>query len=131
AVFGMGRAVRRAAVISGHASGETTILGDDEFGRMKPGVCILNAGRGALIDEAALCRALDGGIVSGAWLDTFVDEPYAGPLTAYANVVLTPHIGSATSACRSRMEREAVENLLGAFAELSPEHTRDHRARAH
>ena len=62
-----------------------------------------------------LCEALDSGHVTGAWIDAFVDESYSGPLMRYAQVLLTPHIGSFTVECRRRMEIEAVENLLGAL----------------
>ena len=123
-IVGLEEALTRADVISLHAGGESQILGDQHFARMKPGVWILNASRGALLDEPSLCRALDAGVVAGAWLDAFRDEPYAGPLIAHSNVVLTPHIGSATVACRRRMDLEAVENLLAAFAEMAPTTTR-------
>ena len=56
--------------------------------------------------------ALDSGKVAGAWLDTFTEEPYSGPLCDYSQVILTPHIGSYTAECRSAMEMEAVVNLL-------------------
>lgn len=112
------RALPQADVITLHASGEAEVLGAQEFALMKPGVFLLNAGRGELVNESALCRALDRGIVAGAWLDTFVQEPYAGPLTRYPQVLLTPHIGSASAECRARMELAAVENLLEAFASV-------------
>ena len=119
AVLPLEEALPQADVISLHASGEAEILGEREFARMKPEVFLLNAGRGGLVNEPALCRALDRGIVAGAWLDTFVEEPYAGPLTRYPQVLLTPHIGSASLECRTRMELAAVENLLEAFASFS------------
>lgn len=120
-VVALKEGVERADVISVHASGESEIIGDAEFAAMKRGVFLLNAARGAVVVEPALCRALEAGIVAGAWLDAFVEEPYAGPLTKYPNVILTPHAGSATSTCRRRMESEAVENLLAAFAEMPQE----------
>ncbi len=110
-------ALRQADVISLHASGQTQVIGKREFGLMKSGLFLLNAGRGELIDESSLCRALDGGVVAGAWIDTFSQEPYAGPLARYPQVILTPHIGSSSAECRRRMEMEAVENLLSALAE--------------
>lgn len=108
-------ALPQADLLTLHASGEDRLLDTAEFAAMKDGVFVLNAARGGLIDEAALAAALDSGKVAGAWLDTFLEEPYAGPLRAYANVLLTPHAGSNTRECRARMEMEAVDNLLDAL----------------
>lgn len=105
-------ALPQADVITLHASGEGCLLGPAEFGRMKDGVFLLNAARGGLIDEPALCQALDTGKVAGAWLDTFADEPYKGRLLAYEQVLLTPHVASYTEEGRRQMEMEAVNNLL-------------------
>jgi len=110
-------ALPQADVITLHASGETEILGENEFSLIKPGTFLLNAGRGGLVNEDCLCRALNSGVLAGAWLDVFSEEPYTGPLTKYPQVVLTPHVGSFTVECRRRMEMEAVENLLEAFEE--------------
>lgn len=101
-----------ADIITLHSSGESCIIGDAEFGLVKKGVFILNAARGGLVSEAALIKALNKGVVAGAWLDTFETEPYTGPLIKYDQVVLTPHIGSYAAECRRRMETEAVENLI-------------------
>lgn len=106
------RALADADVVSLHASGDAPILDARAFQRLKPGALVMNLARGTLVDEAALCRALDTGVVAGAYLDTFAQEPYTGPLAGYAQVLLTPHVGSLTAECRSRMELEAVENLL-------------------
>ena len=114
-VASLGEALAIADIVTVHASGEATILGAAELSTLKPGALVLNCGRGGLVDEAALCAALDSGRVSGAWVDTFGDEPYSGPLSAYPQVLLTPHIGSYTDECRRRMEMEAVENLLEAL----------------
>lgn len=57
--------------------------------------------------------------LAGAWIDTFRDEPYAGPLTRYPQVLLTPHVGSFTVECRRRMEMEAVENLLEGLGRIN------------
>lgn len=111
----LGEALKTGDIVTLHASGESQILGDAEFALMKPGVHLLNSARGGLINESALCRALEGRIVAGAWLDTFGQEPYSGPLLGYPQVILTPHVGSSTAECRSRMERESVENLLVAL----------------
>ncbi len=108
-------ALPRADIVTLHASGEATILGRSELLRLKGGAFVLNSGRGGLIDEEALCEALDSGHLAGGWIDTFRDEPYNGPLTRYPQLLLTPHIGSLTVECRRRMEMEAVENLLEAL----------------
>ena len=79
---------------------------------MKSGIFLLNAARGELISEESLIKALNNGVVAGAWLDTFSEEPYNGVLTKYEQVILTPHIGSYTFECRKQMETEAVENLI-------------------
>ena len=105
-------ALPQADVITLHASGEGCLLGPAEFGQMKDGVFLLNAARGGLIDELALCQALDTGKVAGAWLDTFAEEPYKGRLLAYDQVLLTPHVASYTEEGRRQMELEAVTNLL-------------------
>jgi len=113
----------QADVISLHASGSQQVLGPEQFALIKPGAFLLNPSRGELVDEAGLQAALDSGRLAGAWLDAFQQEPYAGPLTGYANVILTPHVGSYSAECRLDMEMQAVNNLLAALAEqgLLPE----------
>lgn len=109
-------------VISLHAAAEDVakpLLGREEFAKMKPGVYLVNTARGKLIDEEALCRALESKVVKAAALDVYCREPYQGPLAALPNVILTPHIGSATVETRSAMEREAVKNLLVGLSSLA------------
>lgn len=108
-------ALPRADIVTLHASGDTMVLGPGELLRLKPGALVLNAGRGGMVDEASLCRALDADRIAGAWIDVFSEEPYSGPLTRYPQVLLTPHAGSFTAECRRQMEMEAVENLLDAL----------------
>jgi D-3-phosphoglycerate dehydrogenase len=108
-------ALRQADIVTAHCSGETCILGEKEFKLLKPGAFVLNGARGGVIDEKALMKSLDEGQVAGAWLDSFEEEPYRGPLTKYPQVILTPHVGSYTQECRTRMELEAVDNLLAAL----------------
>lgn len=88
------------------------LLDASRIAAMKPGAVLINASRGGLVDEAALLQALKDKRLSGAGLDTFEDEPYKGPLKDLPQVVLTPHMGSAAEECRSRMEREAADNLI-------------------
>lgn len=117
-VLPLHEALPQADIVTAHCSGEACLLGEKEFELMKRGVFVLNAARGGLIDERALRKGLDEGRVAGAWLDTFEEEPYQGALTRYPQVLLTPHIGSYSYECRTRMELEAVDNLLAALGEF-------------
>ena len=110
-------ALPRADIITIHCSGDNCILGSKEFKIMKGGVYLLNSARGNVIDEYALIEALKQKKVAGAWLDTFKQEPYEGPLKGFSQVILTPHAGSYTAECRREMEIEAVENLIHAFGQ--------------
>jgi D-3-phosphoglycerate dehydrogenase len=101
-----------ADIITLHASGNQIILNENAFYKMQKGMILLNSARGGLIDENALVQALENGIISAAWIDTFSNEPYAGPLSDYNQVLLTPHISTYTKECRRQMEEEAVMNLL-------------------
>jgi D-3-phosphoglycerate dehydrogenase / 2-oxoglutarate reductase len=114
-------ALPKADIITIHSSGQDCIIGEKEFSRMKKGVYLLNVARGGIISENALVKTIEDGTVAGAWLDTFEEEPYKGPLCGYQNVILTPHVGSYTAECRSRMEGEAVENLLNALRAMQVE----------
>lgn len=93
--------LERADVISVHVprTPETRdMLDDAAFERMRPGVLIVNAARGGIVNEAALERALDAGRVGGAALDVFVEEPPAAdhPLVTHERVICTPHLGAST-----------------------------------
>ncbi|MFH1386114.1 MAG: NAD(P)-dependent oxidoreductase [bacterium] len=108
-------AIKAADIITLHCSGEACLLRAKEFGQMKQGIFILNAARGALIDEEALIHGLNSKQVIGAWLDTFAQEPYVGKLCDYPQVILTPHVGSYAFECRQNMEMETVNNLIDYF----------------
>ncbi|MCQ9207384.1 MAG: hydroxyacid dehydrogenase [Omnitrophica bacterium] len=110
-------ALGMADIITIHSGGEAQIIGEKEFRLMKKGVILLNAARGNLVCETSLVTALEKGLVRGAWLDVFNDEPYNGPLKEYPQVILTPHVGSYTLECRKQMEMQAVNNLIKAFGE--------------
>ena len=108
-----------ADVITLHVPGlEHPLIAERELALMKPGAVLVNASRGGLIDEGALLDALREERISGAYLDTFGEEPYAGPLRELPNVLLTPHAGSYSAEARERMETEAVSNMLGALKEF-------------
>lgn len=94
------------------------LINKERIAKMKKGALLINTARGAVIDTEALIEALRSGHLSGAALDVFEGEPIDGnhPLTALKNVILTPHIASATVETRRRMAELVAENLL-AFAE--------------
>ena len=80
--------------------------------KMKPSSIIINTSRGEIINEHDLEIAVNDGVIAGAGLDVFQEEPYNGPLTNYENVILSPHIGSYAQEIRMAMELEAVNNLI-------------------
>ncbi len=84
--------------------------------KMKPSATLTNIARGGLVDEAALADALAGGRLASAALDVFEGEPAVDPrLLALDNIVLTPHVGSASRATRRAMATLAVNNLVAAL----------------
>lgn len=107
--------LRQGDVISIHASGKDEIITPEMFESMKDGVILLNSARGGLINEKALYDALKSGKVSAFWGDALWTEPYDGMLRDCENAILTPHICTYTKSCRENMEKQAVENLLGAL----------------
>jgi len=89
------------------------LIGRRELELMKPTAFLINAARGPVVDEAALVEALRRGQIAGAGLDVYEREPELSPgLTDLDNVVLLPHLGSATIETRTRMGLMAAENLL-------------------
>lgn len=75
----------------------THLISGREFALMRPGVRILNCARGGIVDEDALCDAIDAGKVAGAALDVFEQEPPAGSrVVGYDQIVMTPHLGAST-----------------------------------
>ena len=108
----LGEALKKADVVTIHASGKDEILSPEMFSYMKDGVVIMNCSRGALINEDALYEGLKSGKVSKFWGDVFWNEPYDGKLLECDNAILTPHISTYNSLCRESMETEAVKNIL-------------------
>ncbi|WP_144112395.1 2-hydroxyacid dehydrogenase [Paraburkholderia sp. BCC1886] len=93
------------------------MIGAPQLKAMKRDAILINASRGATVDEAALIEALADGTIRGAGLDVFQTEPLPAdsPLLQMHNVVALPHIGSATHETRHAMAKNAAENLIGAL----------------
>src|SRR5262249_46521085 len=89
------------------------LLSDREFGLMKPTATVFNTGRGPVIDEAALIRALQAGKIAGAGLDVFEQEPIApdNPLLRMPNVVTTPHAAGYSEESIRTGRRLAAEEM--------------------
>ena len=93
------------------------LLDGDKIALMKPGAVLVNTARGGIVDEAALAVALGEGRLFAAGIDVFEQEPVAAdnPLLGLPNVVLAPHIGSATQRTRALMADMAAANALAAL----------------
>jgi len=94
------------------------LVDDDALGAMKPTAYLVNTARGPIVDTDALARALHAGEIAGAALDVTDPEPLPGdhPLLEAPNLLVVPHVGSATVATRERMAAMAVDNLLAGLA---------------
>jgi glyoxylate reductase len=94
------------------------LIGDEALARMKPTAYLVNTARGPIVDSEALGRAMHAGRIAGAALDVTDPEPLPGdhPLLGAPNLLVLPHLGSATEATRARMADMAVDNLLAGLA---------------
>jgi len=93
------------------------LLGKEALAKTKPGVIIVNAARGGLIDEAALAEAIKSGHVRGAGLDVFSTEPCTdSPLFELPEVVVTPHLGASTAEAQDRAGTDVAESVKLALA---------------
>jgi glyoxylate reductase len=97
------------------------LIGAPELRQMKSTAILVNTSRGPVVDEAALAEALSEGWIAGAGLDVFEHEPQVHPrLLELENVVLAPHIGSATIDTRRKMSMLAAENCVAAIEGRRP-----------
>jgi len=88
------------------------LIGSRELAMMKPASILINTSRGPVIDEVALASALQTGKIAGAGLDVYEHEPAVHPeLVKFPNVVLLPHLGSATQGTRIQMGRVCLDNV--------------------
>jgi lactate dehydrogenase-like 2-hydroxyacid dehydrogenase len=108
--------LRESDFISLHVNltpGTRHLIGERELGLMKPTAYLINTSRGPVVDEEALVGALQKRQIAGAGMDVYEHEPRLAPgLAELDNVVLLPHIGSATIATRTKMAMMAAKNLL-------------------
>lgn len=115
------RVFTESDVISLHAPAVADtrhMINAESLATMKRGVYIVNCARGGLVDQDALLAALDSGQVAGAGLDVTDPEPLpvGHPLLGHPNVIVTPHVASATVAGRRRLYSHAIENALNVLA---------------
>jgi D-3-phosphoglycerate dehydrogenase / 2-oxoglutarate reductase len=93
------------------------MIGPDQFARMKPTAKIINAARGALINEQALYDAVDSGQIAGAAIDVFSEEPAVGNIvTTHPNIIVTPHLAASTSQAQTRAATQTAEQILDILA---------------
>ncbi len=97
------------------------LIGAAEFKKMKRTAILINAARGGVVDDAALAEALRNGTIAAAGLDVYENEPNLHPeFLRLRNVVLAPHIASATRSTRFNMAKKAAENLVAALTRGDP-----------
>jgi len=101
------------------------LVGGAELDRMKRSATLINTSRGRVIDEAALIERLRMGRIAGAALDVYEQEPLPAdhPFTLMGNVILLPHVGSATEEARTMMHEMALTNAISAVCGQRPKTT--------
>ncbi len=115
-LLGFDELLERSDVISVHVPNtkETRgLLGQEAFDKVRPGVLLVNAARGGIVDEEALAEALRSGKVGGAALDVFAEEPPPAdhPLLGMDNVICTPHLGASTGQAQLNVSITAAEQV--------------------
>jgi lactate dehydrogenase-like 2-hydroxyacid dehydrogenase len=117
----MAKAVDTLIVIVPGGASTSKIVNADVFKALGPRGVLINVARGSVVDEAALVAALKSGTILAAGLDVFANEPAVpDELKAMQNVVLLPHIGSASVVTRNAMDQLVVDNLKNWFAGKAP-----------
>lgn len=116
--------LKTADVVSVHVPLLSTtrhLIGQNEFQMMKETSFFVNTSRGPIVDEKALVEALKAGKIQGAALDVFEEEPRLAPgLAKLGNVLLTPHMSSATKEARGNMAAMTVNNIIAALSGATP-----------
>lgn len=97
------------------------LIGSEQLARMKPTALLINTARGPVVDEAALVEALAAGRIAGAGFDVYEHEPrLTAGLVELSNVVILPHLGSATTATRQKMSQMVAENVIAVLSGREP-----------
>lgn len=97
------------------------LINAERLAKMKPTAYLVNTSRGPIVDEQALADALKNGKIKGAAIDVFENEPQVVPeLLELENIILTPHIASATEETRQAMSKLAAENIIEALEDRTP-----------
>ncbi|ECL4452685.1 2-hydroxyacid dehydrogenase family protein [Listeria monocytogenes] len=119
--------LKRSDVVTIHAAYSPSLkhlLNETTLKTMKSSAFLINAARGPVVEEAALIKALEAGVIAGAALDVFEFEPKIGEgFAKLDNVVLTPHIGNATVETRVAMGKIAIANVEAVLAGKAPLHS--------
>lgn len=120
----LGKLLEQSDYVSLHCPGgpeNRHLINEERLERMKPGAYLINTARGEVVDEQALVQALKKSVIAGAGLDVYEGEPRVSPeLLAMDNVVLLPHLGSATQETRVAMGMKVVENASAFFSGGDP-----------
>lgn len=122
--LGLEELLKRSDIVSLHlplTDQTESLIDEQELDLMKETAFLINTARGPVVNESALVQALNSGSIAGAGLDVFEKEPQVHPgLVELTNVVLTPHIGSATTSTRAQMAQMAADNIIEALSGNKP-----------